>query len=86
MLILPAFAAKGVLSVEFDRENVAFATCSHLCTVQTKGTVRCATLVRHLAAGLGLAAARTVRLSVAPKRVLGFALSTAWRALSVTNT
>ena len=38
MLILAAFAAKGVLGVEFDRENVAFAACSHLCTVRTKGT------------------------------------------------
>ena len=86
MLILVAIAAKGVLSVEFDHENVAFAACSYLCTVRIKGTVRCATLVRYFAAGLGLAAARTVRLSVAPERVLGFALSTAWRALSVTNT
>ena len=48
--------------------------------------MRCATLVRHLAAGLGLAAARAVRPSIAPERVLSFALSTAWRALSVTNT
>ena len=86
MLILAAFAAKGVLSVEFDRENVAFTACSHFCTVRTEGTVRCATLVWHLAAGLGLVAARTVRPSVAPERVLGFAVSTAWRALPVTNT
>ena len=86
MLILAAFAAKGVLSVEFDCENIAFIACSHLCTVQTEGTVRCATLVRHVATGLDLAAARTIRPSVAPERVLGCALSMAWYALPVINT
>ena len=85
MLIPAAFAAKGVLSVEFDREDVAFATCNLLCTLRTEGTVGCATLMRHLAAGLGSAAACTVHPSVEPESVLGFALSTAWHALSVTN-
>ena len=85
MLIPAVFAAKGVLSGEFDREDVASKARSLLCTVRTEGTVRCATLVWHLAARLGLAAVRTVRPSVVPERVLGFALSTTWRALSVTN-
>ena len=72
--------------MEFDREDVAFAGCNHLYTVRTEGPMCCATFVRHLAAGLGLVAARTIRPPVVPERVLGFALSTAWRALSVTNT
>ena len=76
---------KGCFEREFDHENIAFAAHSLLCTMQTKGTVRCMILVRHLAGGLGLAVARTVRPSVAPERVLIFALSTVWRALSVTN-
>ena len=76
---------KGCLSLVFDREDVAFVAHSHLCTVKTKGTLRCTTLVWRLATGLGLAAARTACPSVAPERVLGCALITAWRALSMTN-
>ena len=59
MLIPIAFAEKDVISMEFDREDVAFAVRNLLCTVQTKGNMRCATLVRHLAGGLGLVATRT---------------------------
>ena len=73
------------MSVEFDREDVAFAVRSHLCTVQIEGIVRCATLVRHLAVALNLAAARIVHPSVALEKVLGFARSMVWCALSVTN-
>ena len=72
MLIPAAFTAKDVLNVEFDREDVAFIVLSLPYTMRTERSMRCTTLVWHLAAVLGLAAACTVRPSVVPERVLGF--------------
>ena len=74
MVIPIAFAVKGVYSVEFDHEGIVLIVCSLLYTVQTEGIVCCVDLVQHLVAKLNLTVVRTVCPTVAPERVLGFAL------------